>query len=234
VDDLVSRPTRGRVFSLTSVVRFGDTDRSGRLRLDALARVLQDAGNDDFLDAGLDPMSPWLARRSIVVTQQWPRLGETLDIATWCGGLGSRWAERRSSLRGRDGGAVDVATLWVHVDMGGRPTKLPQWFLDVYGDAAGDRTVGTKLRLPAPTETAASRAWPLRSVDLDVMDHVNNAAVWAPVEDECARRGVTPAVAMVEFAGALLADDEVILRSDGGSLWLTVGGDVRIAAEVTG
>lgn len=95
-------------------MRLGDADRHGRLRLDALARLLQDVGNDDFADAGLDPGAPWVGRRTVVWSPSWPRLGERLTVTTFCGGLGSRWAERRSSLRDEGGGSrVEVAALWV-------------------------------------------------------------------------------------------------------------------------
>jgi acyl-ACP thioesterase len=231
VEGLAPRPAAGRVFETAVTVRFADTDPSGRLRLDALARILQDAGNDDFLDAGADPLSPWVARRSeVVVGDRWPRLGERSTLATWCGGLGGRWAERRTSLPG----GVEVATLWVHLGPDGRPARVPAWFVDVWGAAAGGRTVGTRLRLGGPSPAAAGRPWALRSTDFDVMGHVNNTVPWAAVEDECARHGIEPRHVEVEWPGAIDPGDEVTLRSEvaGGRLrlWLCVAGAVRVAA----
>ena len=69
-----------------------------------------------------------------------------------------------------------------------------------------------------------------------MLGHVNNAATWAPIEDECTRRGVVPARAELEFPAAIAPDDEVILRSlltEGTlSLWLVVDGAVRASASV--
>ena len=42
-------------------------------------------------------------------------LGERVALATWCGGTGSRWAERRVSLSTASG-TIDVGTLVVHLD----------------------------------------------------------------------------------------------------------------------
>jgi acyl-ACP thioesterase len=123
----------------------------------------------------------------------------------------------------------------VHVDATGRPARLPGWFLSTYGEAAGGRTLTTKLRLPPPPPGAGSRPWVLRSTDLDVLGHVNNAAVWAAVEDECAARAVVPAGVELEFLGPLRQDDDVVLLSTAGDrldLWLTVAGDPRVAAAV--
>ena len=45
-------------------MRLGDVDPSGRLRLDAIARYLQDVASDDAADAGLD--TGWVARRTLI------------------------------------------------------------------------------------------------------------------------------------------------------------------------
>jgi acyl-ACP thioesterase len=229
---LVPRPSSGRVFETSRTVRIADADPTGRLRLDAVARYVHDVGNADVADAGLDPNIPWVVRRSEVEVTGWPSLGERLAVATWCGGTGSRWAERRVSFESATG-RVDVATLVVHLDRAtGRPSKLPGWFEEVYAEAAQGRTLSTRLVLPAPPAGAAARPWPIRWTDLDVMGHVNNAVVWAAVEDEAHRQGVLPEVCTVEWGGAVEADDAVDLVADGTGMWLCVGGAVRVAADV--
>src|SRR5438309_6754250 len=120
---MVPRPPEGRVFETSRRVRVADAAPDGRLRLDAVARFVQDIGNDDVADAGHDVNVPWVVRRSEVRVDGRPRLGERLAAATWCGGTGSRWAERRVSFTSPSG-AVDVATLVIHLDGAGRPAKL--------------------------------------------------------------------------------------------------------------
>jgi acyl-ACP thioesterase len=239
--DLVPVPASGRRYRTSRRVRLGDADRHGRLRLDALARLLQDVGNDDFADAGLDPGSPWVARRTVVWSPSWPALGDRVGVTTFCSGLGSRWGERRSSLRSEAGGGIaEVASLWVFLgEDGERPTRLPAWFVETYGEAAGGRTVAARLRHPAPPADARERPWPLRATDLDVLGHVNNAATWQAVEDEAARRDLVPVRAELEYGAALEPTDDVVLRSvDEGStgfrLWLTVEGTTRASALLEG
>jgi acyl-ACP thioesterase len=113
-----------------------------------------------------------------------------------------------------DGGRVEVASLWVYLGVDGqRPTRLPAWFTDTYGEAALGRHVGARLVHPAPPPGAVGRPWPLRATDLDVLRHVNNAATWQAVEDEAWRRGVVPRRAELEYGAALDPDDDVVLRS---------------------
>lgn len=218
-------------------VRVADADTTGRLRLDAVARFVQDIGNEDVADAGLDPNIPWVVRRSHAVVHGWPRLGDRLAVATWCGGVGSRWAERRVSFQADHGAAVDVATLVIHLDRTGRPARLPSWFDEVYAEAAQGRTLSSRLTLPGPPDDADRRPWPLRSTDLDVMGHVNNAITWAAIEDECDRRAVEPTRVAVEWSGSLERDDEVELvhaaSEDAVGIWLVVEGAVRVAACLT-
>lgn len=237
MDDLGPPPATGRVFRSTRRVRLADADPGRRLRLDALARLLQDLGNDDMADAGLDPSSPWVARRTVVLARRWPRLGERLELETWCGGTGPRWAERRTSLAVGAEAAVEVASLWVHLGPGGRPAPLPTDFRAAYGEAAGDRRVSARLQHGGPGPDATGRPWAVRSADLDVLDHVNNAATWQAVEDELWRRSLEPVRAELEYRDAIEADDDVVLRSEAGEaavrVWLTVGDEVRASAAVT-
>lgn len=187
MSDLVPLPQRGRRYEAERTVRLGDAGLDGFLRLDALARFLQDVAAEDTAQAGMGSAS-WVVRRSVVELAGRPRFGERVRLTTFCGGLGGRWAERRTTVVG-PASVVEVATLWVFVDEAtGRPAPLPEGFHEAYAAAAGGRRVSGRLAHPAPPEGAARRPWPLRVTDFDVLGHVNNAAYWAPVDDELGRR----------------------------------------------
>lgn len=237
--ELVPPPGGGRTFGATWRVRLGDVSPGGRLRLDALARYLQDVSSDDTADAGEGDEATWVVRRTVVAVRRAPGYREVLHLRTWCSGIGKRWAERRISVHGDDGGSVEASTLWVHLDGGGRPAPLPPTFAAVYGEAAGGRTVRSSLHHGPPPPGAATRPWPLRAVDLDVLRHVNNAAYWAVVEEELARRRDLrpPFVAEMEHRAALEGGDDarlaVVDGHDGGlALWLLAGGRVAASAVV--
>ncbi len=224
------------------MVRLGDVGPAGRLRLDAVARHLQDVAGDDAAEAGLPGEQAWVVRRTVLRVDRPAVLGERLRLTTWCAGLGPRWADRRTSLVGDRGGAVEAASLWVHLDpQTGRPLPLPPAFHERYAEAAGGRTVRARLTLPDPPPTAAAHPWPLRAADFDALGHVNNAVAWAAVEDALAgrdrrapleavvewrvplERGATPALVTAEAAGP----DAGTLR-----VWLVDGATVVTAAMV--
>lgn len=221
-----------RRYETTRRVRLADADPSGRLRLDALARFLQDIGNDDTADAGHDSSMPWVTRRTTVEVDAWPHIGERLDITTWCGGIGSHFAERRTTLRSPTG-TVEVAATWVHVDeRTGRPARLPAWFLATYGESAGGRKITARLEHGPPPADATTEPWPLRYTDLDVLGHMNNAAYWEAVEEVCHQRGLAPTFAEVEYAAGIDPGDDVVLRTSGDALWLVVDDVVRGSSVV--
>src|SRR5690606_22559041 len=125
-------------------------------------------GHDDTADSGVeDPRTTWVVRRAVIDVHRPPRWRERLELATWCGGIGGRWAERRLSIDGERGGRVEIATLWVHVAVATMaPARLPASFLDTYGPAAGGRRVSSRRWLDGVAEGASSQPWPLRAVDV--------------------------------------------------------------------
>ena len=69
--ELVPRPARGRRYAHERRVRLSDTGPDGVLRLDGLARYLQDVATDDWSDASLDPQGTWVVRRTVVRAWRW-------------------------------------------------------------------------------------------------------------------------------------------------------------------
>jgi acyl-ACP thioesterase len=176
-------------------VRLGDVTVSGRVRVDAIARYLQDIARDDSADSGLPNPMAWVVRRTLIEVRQAPVFQERVELATWCSGVGARWAERRTTVAGEHGGLVETATIWVHVDPdSGRPARLGPEFAALYGDTAAGRKVDARLAHPAEVPPGAVvRPWLWRATDFDVLAHVNNAAYAATVEEALAADTVGPA-----------------------------------------
>lgn len=218
----------GRCFEGTRTIRLGDVDPTGRLRLDALARHLQDVATDDTRDAGVDDArTTWVVRRAAVRAERWPRYLERVTLSTFCTGTGPRWAERTTVVRGEEGAHVEAVVLWASVDTAtGRATGLPEGFDAAWG--TGGRSVSARLVHP-PAPEAPGRGWQVRAADLDVLGHVNNAVHWAAVEDELARllpRAV-PLEAECEYRVPMELDDDITLCSviDGPVLRTWITGD---------
>jgi acyl-ACP thioesterase len=210
VETFRGEPERGRVYAARRIVRSTDVTPSGRLRLDALARYLQIAAEDDLVDSGLAEPVVWLVRRCELAIRELPPLGTRLTVGTFCSGTGPRWAERTTTLAGPDGPLVQARAVWAAVGRAdGRPVALSPEFLTIYGPSAAGRAVSARLshqRSPGQASSLPGREWPLRAADFDTAGHVNNTIHWAVVEDVLADLGCVPSVAEVEYHRAILAD----------------------------
>ena len=99
-----------RRFASRRRISLSDTDAGGRLRLDAVARYLQDAASEDWLDAGFDHDSHvWVVRRTELEVHEPFHPEDSFTIETWCSGVAASAASRRYSLRGdRAGGHLEA------------------------------------------------------------------------------------------------------------------------------
>ncbi len=185
--ELVAAPERGRLFSQSRRAWLADCAPSGRMRLDALARWLQDVAYADVEEAGLADAAVWVVRRTRLRVNRFPRFGEHFTVVTFCSGLGRMWAERRTSISRPETVISDVeaVALWVHLDpVARRPAPLTPAELAVYGAAAEPRRIRASLRHSGPESVQRQRSWTFRATECDVAAHVNNAAYWQPLEED--------------------------------------------------
>jgi acyl-ACP thioesterase len=193
-------PAPGRLFRTSRVVRSVDVTPAGRLRFDALARYLQQAAEDDLADAAWAEPYTWLVRRTSVAVRGYPAHRDRVQLRTFCSATGPRWAERTTTVSGRDGELAQGTAVWAAVSRtGGRPVPLGPEFHRIYGPAAQGRTASVRLSHPRPPQAPEARAWPVRASDFDPAGHVNNAIHWAAVEDVLAGLDWLPAVAELEY-----------------------------------
>ena len=243
--------TRGddRRFEMHQPVRLGDATREGRLRLDALARYLQDVATEDTAEVDMPKDRGWVLRKMSWDVGRLPTIYEDLVLETRCTGVGGRWAERTTTITGVDGlnddgtglrrGVLITArAVWVSIGMAtGVPQALSPEFFAAYGEAIRDHKVSARLTHPAPPIDAVRAAWPLRSTDFDVFGHVNNALYWVPIEDYFAvpGRGKDLVAATIEFGAGIDPGDRCHLAqvADASSLhiWFMVGDDVRASIQ---
>ena len=202
------------------------------MRLDSLARYLQDVATDDWADAGLSPDEIWVVRRTTVRVAdggRWPSLGEDVDLTTWCGGTGPAWAERRTDLEVNGVLIIETVALWVPLDSVGAPAAaragVPRRLRRGGGRSTG---VGPGAGRPDAERTATGRPWPIRRADLDIVGHVNNAAVWAAVTEVA---GGPVASAALTHHGPLENGHTVTLLDGPGRMCLMTDGETRVSAE---
>jgi acyl-ACP thioesterase len=226
--EIVPEPSAGRVFARAQVPGAADVTGTGRARLDAIARWLQDVARDDTRDAGFEGRGVWIVRRTRIRVAAFPRFDDRLELRTFCSGIARFSAERRTSIRG--GGAdVDAVSRWIFLDPEGRrPQRFGGDFRAAYAESAGDRDANVRSRHPDPPEGAEGEPWPFRATDLDIAGHVNNSHYWGPFEQDLLGSGDPAAFdGEVEHRDPAQPGDARLVRGDGVSWIVGHGGAVH-------
>jgi acyl-ACP thioesterase len=235
--EILPRANGVRAFAGPAFAGIADCAPSGRVRLDALARWLQDIAYLDVLDAGLESVAVWVVRRTRIRVNRWPRFAERFELTTFCSGIGRMWAERRTDVRrpGADAPDVEAVSLWVHLDPERRlPFPLTEAEVSAYSGTESPRRVTARLRHPLPPASGAvGSAWTFRATESDVADHVNNAAYWQPLEEELLLRGSEPGPVDIELEYRAPAQPGVKRwLADGDVRWIVGGGSAASEEEL--
>jgi acyl-ACP thioesterase len=209
----VPLPLAGRTFESSRRIRLSDRDVDGRLRLDAVARYLQDIAMDDVDETGWGaPDHLWVLRHIRIDVVAPVVDDDRVELRTWCSGTAAVAAGRRMSLAGDRGGRVELDSVWVHLGPDARPARIEGF--GTYADAANDRIVSPRVELPHPPTDEKRTSWPVRTADIDLLGHVNNAAYWQAVEQCLLRAGPDPhrpMRALLGYRHAIDFGDEVEL-----------------------
>ena len=229
--DFVPEPASGRVFEASLTPEVADVTGTGRSRLDAIARWLQEIARGDLQDAGFEGVGVWIVRRTRISVSAFPRYGQRLALSTFCSGIGRFSAERRTSIRG-EGSEVQAVSRWICFDpQGRRPQRFSDEFRHAYAETAGERDANVRVRHPDPPEGAEREPWPFRATDLDIAGHVNNSHYWAPPE-----QGFLGAAEPESFDGEVEHRDPALpgpaaLLKDGPMQWI-VGSSGEVHASI--
>jgi acyl-ACP thioesterase len=226
-DELVEHPAGGRVFEERLLPGIADAAGDGRVRLDAIARWLQEVAYHDLLDAGFEQAGVWVVRRSRLRVETFPRFGEHVTVSTFCSGLGRFSAERRTSIRG-ESAAVEAVALWIWLDAESlRPARFEPRFVEIYRQSADGRGANVRLRHSDPPADAVRRPFAFRATDIDIAGHINNSHYWAVLEEELAGAAPEGIDAEIEYREPAEPGDALVLR-DGSTRWVTTAaGEVQ-------
>ena len=175
------------IFDREWPVRVADIDATGRLRLDAATRHIQDIGQDHLRELGFQETHPlWIVRRTMIDLIRPIEFQDMMRLRRWCSGTSNRWCEMRVRIDGRKGGLIESEAFWININ---RDTQMPSRIADDFLDGLRRTTDVDRLRWkaylrPGIRETADEiRQYPLRSTDIDLFDHMNNSVYWSVVED---------------------------------------------------
>lgn len=236
-------PAAGYVYRTSWRVATGDLDGNLHLRLDGVARYIQEVGAENLVDAGEAEDHPhWLVQRTVIDVIEPIEFPNEVFFSRWCSALSSRWCTMRVDLVGSDGGRIETEGFWIAINS---KTLTPQRVSDTLIERFASTTDVHRLKwrpwLENPAEVDEVTPFALRRTDIDIFEHVTNTAYWhaihevmALVPDVC----TPPYRAVIEYRRPIKYGEDVTIQwirrgtrqTPDVQIALTVGDDVRAAA----
>lgn len=256
---LPDRKAGAQFYEVGYRVRTGDVDQDMRVRLDAVARYLQDVANDNLEATEFSATDPfWIVRRTIIDVIEpvtWPG---TVTAQRWCGALSTRWTNMRVRLtaehetnrfnpRPRPPGLIETEAFWINVNEKGVPSRLSDEAFTMLSAMTDEHRLRWRSMNPEKAPDASQIDFPdrehvLRITDFDPFKHLNNAAYLEAVEDELVEHPDLvdgPHRVVIEYLRPIVPGTRLILRrvreGDRLNVWLMIpgtGDELVVAASV--
>ncbi|WP_425518544.1 acyl-[acyl-carrier-protein] thioesterase [Mycobacterium spongiae] len=235
---LVARPSSGYVYQTGWRLATTDIDEHQRLRLDGVARYIQEVGAEHLADAQLAEVHPhWIVLRTVIDVIDPIELPSDITFRRWCAALSTRWCDMRVQLEGSTGGRIETTGFWICVN---KDTLTPSRLTDDCIARFGTTTENHRLRwrpwLTEPITNGTDAPFPLRRTDIDPFEHVNNTIYWHGVHEVLHQVSTlaAPYRAVLEYRSPIKFGEAVTIRSkrrdDSVRMHFTVGDSVRAAA----
>lgn len=241
---LVPVPSEGYVYQTGWRLGTSDIDEHRRLRLDGVARYIQEVGAEHLADAQPAEIHPhWIVLRTVIDVLEPIEIPSDITFRRWCAGLSSRWCNMRVQLLGAEGGRIETQGFWICMNKDTlTPSRLTDECVQRFGSTTDEHRLKWRPWLTEPTGTdpePVTIPFPLRRTDIDLFEHVNNTIYWHGVHEILGRvpeLEQRPYRAVLEYRSPIKFGEPLSLRyqldGDAVRVHFTVGEDVRAAAMV--
>jgi len=238
---LSPRPATGYVYRTSWPVMTGDVDEHLALRLDGVARYIQEAGAENLVDAGEAEQHPhWIVNRTVIDVKEPVGFPNTVALSRWCSALSTRWCTMRVDLVGSEGGLIETEGFWIAINKNTlTPMRVSDTLVEKFASTTDEHRLKWRTWLEHPAPQHDVRPFALRRTDIDVFEHVTNTAYWHAIHEVMALHPevcVPPYRAVVEYRRPIRYGEDVEIATqrcgEEVQVALTVGGDTRASALI--
>jgi acyl-ACP thioesterase len=241
---LVPVPDDGYVYQTGWRLATSDIDEHRRLRLDGVARYIQEVGAEHLADAELAEVHPhWIVLRTVIDVIEPIELPSDITFRRWCAGLSSRWCNMRVQLEGAEGGRIETEGFWICMNKDTlTPSRLTDYCVERFGSTTEDHRLKWRPWVSEQIDSGPNTSvtpFPLRRTDIDLFEHVNNTIYWHGVLEilgQVPELANNPHRAILEYRSPIKYGEPLSIRwenrGDSVLLHFTVEDEVRAAALV--
>ncbi len=231
-------PDDGYVYRTGWRLLTSDVDANLRLRLDGVARNIQEVGAEHLNDCGYADVHPhWIVQRTVIDVLVPITLPSDIVFRRWCSGISNRWCSMRVRLDGSDGGLIETEGFWINMnEETATPSLISEGLFERFATTTDDLRLKWRPWLPGPATSESVTPFALRHTDIDLFKHVNNTVYWHGVHEILAQYPdvvSAPYRAVVEYRKPIQPGEPVFIHSAMGDgevrLWFVVRDEVRAA-----
>lgn len=170
------------MYTFNSRVRYSEVGIDERLTLNAVVNYFQDCSIFHSEDIGLgvhrlkEGKRAWLMSSWQVVVNQYPELGEEIQIGTWAYDFNGFYGSRNFVIDDRKGNHFAYAnSLWIFMDIErGRPWKITEEIPKGYKIEPKLEMDYAPRKISMPEGNRIGKSFPVRRYHIDTNNHVNN------------------------------------------------------------
>ncbi|MFF2549955.1 acyl-[acyl-carrier-protein] thioesterase [Nocardia sp. NPDC058058] len=234
-------PSSGHIFDFPGRLGTVDMDENQGLRIDGIARHIQEAGVDHLVHCGaLESHPHWIVRRTVIDVIRpitWPA---KLRTRRWCSGISPRWCTMRVRIDSESGGLIETEGFWIHMNKETMsPSRVEDEFFELMCTTTSEQRLRWRQWLTDPLPPIPPARFPLRRTDIDHFQHVTNTAYWHAVHEftsDTADLTARPHRFILEYNKPIRHGEPLDIHTrrtpDAQTLWFTIDGEVRAVAQL--
>lgn len=169
-------------YTFDSRVRFSEVDHTGRITLPGIINYFQDCSTfqSESFGLGVDYFAEhnraWILTYWQIVIEEYPKLGDKIEIATWATAFKSMLGNRNFCMTDEEGKRLACAnSVWAYMDMKkGRPVKPEPEEVEPYGSGEPLEMDYQPRKIKLPENAVAKEPFSVRKYHIDTNEHVNN------------------------------------------------------------
>jgi acyl-ACP thioesterase len=224
-------PETGYVYRTSWRVATGDIGGDLHLRMDSVARYIQEVGAEHLVDAGAAEDHPhWLVQRTVIDVIEPIEFPNEISFSRWCSALSNRWCTMRVDLVGSDGGRIETEGFWIAINHRTlTPQRVSDELVERFASTTDERRLKWRPWLANPDSFDETVTFPLRRTDIDVFEHVTNTAYWHAIHEVMAQ---VPEVCQAPYRAVVEYRKPIPYGADLRLAWRRRGEEVHIAFTV--
>lgn len=169
-------------YTFDSKVRFSEVDHTGRITLPGIINYFQDCSTfqSESIGLGVDYFAEhnraWVLTYWQVVIEEYPRLAQEINIATWATEFKSMLGKRNFCMTDAEGKKLAYAnSVWAYMDMKkGRPVRPSAEEVEPYGSGEPLEMDYQPRKIKLPESAVKKEPFAVRKYHIDTNEHVNN------------------------------------------------------------